>query len=1094
MVAVFSGPAFSAVITETHGRSDPRIFLSITPQDGENHLQTAQGQAATSTITVTTTDDDLAENGNCTLREAVQAANTDSAVDACMAGNGADVIYMTASTYPLTLSGAGEDNNSTGDLDISSNITFLGDHPNGWSAVYGDGLDRVFHITTGGITVTFQNIRISFGVVSGSGGGIFNESDAALFVHDSFIYQNGASVSGGGLYNQAGEVTISNTRIEGNYADPDPTSNGGGIDNRGLMNIVGSEILYNIAMGTGGGIFAGSGTLNILNTSILNNISYRGTDELGGGGITASNSILNIANSTIGFNQAYGSGGGIFTYSEVNLTHVALIGNVADDNQSGLGDGGGIFAGSIATVTSKNTLIAENLDGSPGAEKPDIAGDIQSDGYNLIGNQGMEMFVGGPGDLVGTSGSPVDPVLVTYAFWTPPYRLWAGSPAVEHIPPTSCKYLSNGTNPLYSNGANVTADQRGVGRPQGVNCDIGAYEAAAEVTLNKEVDSSGPAPGQMINYTILLENADALTGTMGVLSDTLPAELALAGTITLDPPAAGIVGSPPIIVTDLTLAPNAVVTVTIPAQVQVGVSGGTPITNTAEVTVSETLTPTQGSVRLVVSECQAQIDGSPTIYATVAAAVAAAVEGDLIKIAGYCAAAETQTGLAQLAILDKPLTLRGGYPFGFGSPPDPTAYPTTLDAVGTGRALFISSIIRLEDLIITGGRIYNTSGGGVYIQSGGVITMTRVVLMDNRTTGSSSFAGGAVVNGGQLLVEDSTFLNNFASGGGGAIYNVSSLILQDSTFNQNSAEFGGAIFNLSGAETTIQTSDFITNSASGNGGAINSGGILLIQESLLMNNTGENGGGIYNRSGGLLTIIGSSIIYNASSGDGGGVYLSNGSALTMTESTMAVNLTLGSGGGIYATTSTAFSTENRINVTNSTLSLNRSENGGGILVDGLGDPIAITLTHVTLTGNEAVTGISGGTVITGSGATLYLENTLAVGNLARGVPSDCAGAGMIFSQGYNLFGENTGCPITSTDLTVSPFIVFSQVVSADLLDNGGPTPTHALFANSPARDAVPLPGCLPTDQRGVVRPQGAGCDIGAFEYTPFLYLPIVRKN
>ena len=48
-----------------------------------------------------------------------------------------------------------------------------------------------------------------------------------------------------------------------------------------------------------------------------------------------------------------------------------------------------------------------------------------------------------------------------------------------------------------------------------------------------------------------------------------------------------------------------------------------------------------------------------------------------------------------------------------------------------------------------------------------------------------------------------------------------------------------------------------------------------------------------------------------------------------------------------------------------------------------------------------------------------------------------------------------------------------------LQDNGGPTPTHALLLGSPAIDASSA--CPATDQRGVTRPQGAGCDIGAFE-------------
>ena len=78
-------------------------------------------------INVSTVADDFTNNGNCTLREAIQAANTNSAVDNCTAGTGADTIVLSRLTYKLTLSGGGEcatcTNNSTADLDITSSVT-----------------------------------------------------------------------------------------------------------------------------------------------------------------------------------------------------------------------------------------------------------------------------------------------------------------------------------------------------------------------------------------------------------------------------------------------------------------------------------------------------------------------------------------------------------------------------------------------------------------------------------------------------------------------------------------------------------------------------------------------------------------------------------------------------------------------------------------------------------------------------------------------------------------------------------------------------------------------------------------------------------
>ena len=81
-------------------------------------LGTRRASAAVAgvTITVTTTDDELNGDGDCSLREAIQAANTDSAVDSCPAGSDADTVVLPAGTYTLT----------SGDLDVSSEITING--------------------------------------------------------------------------------------------------------------------------------------------------------------------------------------------------------------------------------------------------------------------------------------------------------------------------------------------------------------------------------------------------------------------------------------------------------------------------------------------------------------------------------------------------------------------------------------------------------------------------------------------------------------------------------------------------------------------------------------------------------------------------------------------------------------------------------------------------------------------------------------------------------------------------------------------------------------------------------------------------------
>ena len=96
-------------------------------------------------------------------------------------------------------------------------------------------------------------------------------------------------------------------------------------------------------------------------------------------------------------------------------------------------------------------------------------------------------------------------------------------------------------------------------------------------------------------------------------------------------------------------------------------------------------------------------------------------------------------------------------------------------------------------------------------------------------------------------------------------------------------------------------------------------------------------------------------------------------------------------------------------------------------------------------------------------------------------------AGTVTADDYNLFGANgasgvTGVTLGSTDIVPGPGVTVSKILGP-LRDNGGPTETHALKARSPAVNAIPSadPDCTGTDQRGISRPQGAGCDIGAFE-------------
>src|SRR2546421_4431211 len=139
----------------------------------------AQASAGATTIAVNTANDELAVDGNCSLREAISAANADAGVDGCPAGSGADTIVVPAGTYALSIAGAGEDANVSGDLDITSDLT-IGGAGRAATIIDGAGLDRVVDVdpALAGVSVEISGVTIRRGLAPGAlaafGGGVQN--------------------------------------------------------------------------------------------------------------------------------------------------------------------------------------------------------------------------------------------------------------------------------------------------------------------------------------------------------------------------------------------------------------------------------------------------------------------------------------------------------------------------------------------------------------------------------------------------------------------------------------------------------------------------------------------------------------------------------------------------------------------------------------------------------------------------------------------------------------------------------------------------------------------------------------------------------
>ncbi len=334
-------------------------------------------------INVTTNADELNNDGDCSLREALRAANTNLPIDACPAGGDADTIRLPQGTFMLTLTGAGENLGLSGDLDISSNVTIIGA---GRALTFLDGYhaDRVLHIT-GAYTVNISHLTIRNGSVpeleKDGGGGIYNRGSLTLF---SVILTDNTS---------------SNT--------------GGGLDNIGVANLRQVTIMGNTAK-QGGGAFNGQ----YLTTDSVTFSSN--TSTLTGGGLdNGGNAILN--NTTIS-NNTSAEGGGVFNDGTVTFNNSTIYLNTQ-----------ALFLG-LGEMRFRNTIIANSTSGDNCQKREGVTATFTSLGNNLDSGNTCSMLAGV--DLI--NANPLLNPLQENDGVTYTHALQSGSPAIDRGDNPSC--------------------------------------------------------------------------------------------------------------------------------------------------------------------------------------------------------------------------------------------------------------------------------------------------------------------------------------------------------------------------------------------------------------------------------------------------------------------------------------------------------------------------------------------------------------------------------------------------------------------------------------------------------------------------------
>jgi len=276
-----------------------------------------------------------------------------------------------------------------------------------------------------------------------------------------------------------------------------------------------------------------------------------------------------------------------------------------------------------------------------------------------------------------------------------------------------------------------------------------------------------------------------------------------------------------------------------------------------------------------------------------------------------------------------------------------------------------------------------------------------------------------------------------------------------------------------------------TNSGNANGGAIYNEGLLDIEQTVVRYNTSRlHGGAIYNT--GTLSVRNSWFYNNTATNptliqpNGGAIY--NLGPLTIERSTFSRNRAENYGGALALK-------GNAAEIINSTIHENYADRGAGIYADAA---TGVTVTNSTINANNADTGAN----IWNSGVPFTILNTIVSNGSTEadnGTPSlDCDGPS-ITSLGGNIISDgsciNPG--LASDQRNTNPKLSF-------LNDNGGFAATVRPLPDSPAIDKAVDAQCPTIDQRGMTRPQGDHCDVGAFEVgitdtNHHLHLPTVRK-
>lgn len=998
-------------------------------------------RALLAAFVVTSGADNTTADSLTTLREAILLANSSPGADTITFGNGSGsggTNFTDGIADTITL--------SLGQMSITDALMITGQRADN-TIIDGNNASRIFRIEFGAGDTALRKLTLTGGRTTGGneGGAIKTLSEGTLSLNESTVRQNsttGDFAEGGAIYSYHGSVSVTNSTITGNSTSG-ANAHGGAIFAYSRVHSTGGPVLVsnstisgNSTTGTGsrGGAIYFNGDMPTISHSTFSGNSTAGASA-DGGAIFMVNGEVKVNQSTFSENSTAGidaDGGAIATSTINGGVMVSQSTFSANSTTAAGGASGGAIYGMIVTV-SQSTLSGNFTTGTDadGGAIYGLESELMVSQSTLTGNH-ANLSAGG---AIATSSGMVD--------FTIQNSIVAGNTddgtALDVRKPLSSTLTVSNSLIGRNNGTGLAA----TGVTPGANGNlIGGATDGTKINplLAPLANNGGP-----VQTHALLTGSPALNRG----SNALAVDVTVNGT--------------PALTSDQRGLPIARIVNT-----TVDMGAYELFTLAGPIVVSTTVDELDGNIStgdLSLREAIVLANSSPG--------------ANTITFATSTNGTEFDLSLGQFEITEI-LTITGN-----------GASNTVIDAQQNTRIFNIrptAGDVTLSSLMLKNGRTTADyeRGGAIQSTSNGTLTITQSTLSGNSTTGDSA-RGGAIsaFGAGAVVINQSTLSGNSTTGNfayGGAIYAPAATV----TLNHST---------LSGNSTT---------GADARGGAITAfdGAVTVNQSTLTGNSTaGANadGGAIWGFSG-VVTVSQSTVSGNSTTGvdaDGGAVATSTSSGLVVVSlSTFSGNSTKAasgaSGGAIFSKS---------VTVSQSTLSGNftsGTDSSGGAIYGVEG---AVLVSQSTLTGNHA--NLSYGGAIGSFSGPVTILNSIVAGNTDDGTAPDVRKSiNNTLTVSNSLIGRNNGTGLTATGLTpgangnliggatdgtkINPLL-------APLTNNGGPTLTHALLANSPAFNRgsnvltvdVTQPGnpALITDQRSAnfVRIVAGTVDMGAIE-------------